>query len=637
MIRWKVLFTVAAVALLTGCQIDQTDAGPSLLAYRERMLSEAQRPASSKIKTPTPREWRHKQEPVVRPAQNRAAATQPGDEAERQPGDGGSAEDGRRSLPTTAPTTQPAPAEIFEEIPDPVNAAAVFTNRADALRRVSREQRIIVAYERVQEKATEYLAILSRPVKRELGLAECIQRALQNNYVIRSESFNPAISQTQIVQAEAVFDAAFFLDAGRTNSDRPYPPQLATNQQDGWSAEGGIRKLLPTGMSVSTSVRQQRSYVDGIDGDVTPYNPAYDTLLIAQLRQPLLRGFGLDYNRRNITLARIGREVSLRRFEAQVRDTLLDVERAYWQLLRSRRTVAILAESVAQNWVTYRDLERLQVYKATPVQLNNARARYEQRRVALLETIRTVFDAEDRLKNLMNDPEFPLSQNIEILPTETLLTAPLVLDQFAEVRVALDRRSEIEQAKLNIESSRVNTASAKNETMPQLDLSFEYQVEGLDDDPGNSFDQMTTNRYRSYTVGVQFSQPLGNRGARARLREAQLRESQAVVDLQRVSDLVVEEVNAAVRNLVVRNLQIAPALFASQAEALNLRALQARTETVDPTYLETELNAVERLANARETLLRVVTDYTITVAELERAKGTLLDYNNIVVADAPVR
>ena len=71
----------------------------------------------------------------------------------------------------------------------------------------------------------------------------------------------------------------------------------------------------------------------------------------------------------------------------------------------------------------------------------------------------------------------------------------------------------------------------------------------------------------------------------------------------------------------------------AQAEALNLRSLQTRAETVDPTYLETELNGVERLANARQNLVSVVTDYTITLVELEKAKGTLLEYDNVAITD----
>jgi hypothetical protein len=75
-------------------------------------------------------------------------------------------------------------------------------------------------------------------------------------------------------------------------------------------------------------------------------------------------------------------------------------------------------------------------------------------------------------------------------------------------------------------------------------------------------------------------------------------------------------------------------LDASHAAEQNLRALQARASKIDPAFLETELNTIEQLANARSVLLRVIADYNIAIVELEKAKGTLLEYNNVAVSDA---
>ena len=65
------------------------------------------------------------------------------------------------------------------------------------------------------------------------------------------------------------------------------------------------------------------------------------------------------------------------------------------------------------------------------------------------------------------------------------------------------------------------------------------------------------------------------------------------------------KVNAAVRVLLVRYSQIPPQYEAVQSSDRNLRALQARTPTIDPNFLETELSAVEQLANNRARLLGV--------------------------------
>lgn len=534
------------------------------------------------------------------------------------------------------PTSAPAPVEVLAEIPDPVDADQVFARRLAEIERTSREVRVVNGYRRVIEKAKEFLGLLQtgRTRRVNLSLEECVQRALANNYQIRVESYNPAISRTALVQAESAFDAVFFLDATYDNQDRAVPTQLASGQSDTRSGSGGIRQLLPTGMQAQLALSQQRSFSDLRFNTV---NPAYSTNFTATITQPLLRGFGLDYNRAGIEIARTDLRISQEQFVQQVRETLFAVEQAYWLLMQARRTTMIQAEAVGQNFVTWQSMiERLD-HDATPVEVANSESQYLSRLVNFQEAVKIVRDAEDALKNLLNDPEFKLSDPVEIVPVATPMAAAIAVDLFAEVRTALDARSEIHAARLGIERARIQTARAKNETLPRLDVALRYDVSGLNDGADASFDNMTTNRFRSYTVSLSFEYPIGNRGPLAAYRGARQQESQAVVRLHQVMDTVVTEVNDAIRELVLRYDQIPPQLTSVRAAERNLRALQARSDRVNPSFLETELNGVDQLAQTRQRLLQVITNYNIAIVGLERAKGTLLEYDNVVVADADTR
>jgi len=612
---------VGALALLAAmwlaaCEAPPAEIDSSIGDYRERMLVQHQQEVEARqTEREDPARRRRDQPPVATPV-----ASQPGLPA-------------REALVTQPEaTSQPAPAEVLAEIPDPREAEQVLRARLERVREQAREERVISAYQKVVAKALEYLTEMQHERQVELSLAECIQRALANNYSIRIEAHNPAISQTQLVEAEAAFDAVFFLDFNYDNADRPVPTQLASGQSDTRSLNGGFRQLLPTGMQVQTSLGQTRSFSDN---RFVTINPAYATTFAASFTQPLLRGFGLDYNRAAIEVRKADVRISYETFIQRVRDTLLDVETAYWQVAQARRTAMILAEAVAQNWVTYQSMWERRLRDATPVEIANSRSRWQSRYVQYLEAIKLVRDAEDRLKNVMNDPQFRLSDDLEIITSETPLIAPLALDQLAEVRTAVEERSEIRAARERIEQARIQTQRAKNETLPQLDLAFNYEVQGLDLSADSSFDHMTSNRFRSYRVGVNFSYPLGDRGPQAALRRARLQESQLLVQLKQVADAVVEEVNAAVRQLVFRYRQVPPQLDSVVSAEKNLRTLQARAERIDPNFLQTELSAVESLTSSRQTLLQVVTDYNVAIVQLERAKGTLLQYNNVVVAHAP--
>ncbi len=56
-----------------------------------------------------------------------------------------------------------------------------------------------------------------------------------------------------------------------------------------------------------------------------------------------------------------------------------------------------------------------------------------------------------------------------------------------------------------------------------------------------------------------------------------------------------------------------------------------RAETNDYLQISNELSAIRSLAVTRNDLLRAVVEYNIAMVELERSKGTLLDYYNVVI------
>jgi len=71
--------------------------------------------------------------------------------------------------------------------------------------------------------------------------------------------------------------------------------------------------------------------------------------------------------------------------------------------------------------------------------------------------------------------------------------------------------------------------------------------------------------------------------------------------------------------------------MAVQAAEENLAAIVARKVKLSPEFLEVQLSAQETLANARRALLAALVNYNVSIVQLERAKDTLLRYNNVTV------
>jgi outer membrane protein len=60
-----------------------------------------------------------------------------------------------------------------------------------------------------------------------------------------------------------------------------------------------------------------------------------------------------------------------------------------------------------------------------------------------------------------------------------------------------------------------------------------------------------------------------------------------------------------------------------------LAAIIARKIKLSPEFLDVQLSAQETMANARRGLLAALVNYNISIVQLERAKDTLLRYNNV--------
>ena len=174
---------------------------------------------------------------------------------------------------------------------------------------------------------------------------------------------------------------------------------------------------------------------------------------------------------------------------------------------------------------------------------------------------------------------------------------------------------------------------AKNQALPRFDLAFTVQANGLGTNSSDSFDQLTDFDFLDYVVQVDFEVPVGNRGPRAAARAARLQYAQAATAVRRSIEDIVADVNTSIRRLQSEFDQLSPRVSSAESAADFLNSVRAREITKSADQLETELNSQEQLANARLDLLQTLVDYNRAIVNLERAKGTLLEFNNVVLED----
>lgn len=509
------------------------------------------------------------------------------------------------------------------QIPDPVSELERLKSRLEdpGLSETERED-----ISRLMRRLEE----VKRPRSIDLTLEQAIRRAIENNFAIQVQSYNPAIEATRIVEAEAQFDAVYFANFNYRREDRPTPSALIGSQSDVRVFETGIRKLLSTGTQMRTSYMLNRTKTN------LPFqilNPSYFNQFVVEFRQPLLRGFGLDFNRAQIELNQLNRDISVERMRREVRETIFNVEQLYWRLFQARRNVVVSARLLAELQTVLWSLERRAEaqFDVYPVQLNQTRTRIETREAEFIRAMNDLRNVETRFKQMLNDPSLNLALEIEIIPVTLPSMEPVVVDQLGEVTAALAHREELHEAKLSIEQTQIAIGVAKNQALPRLDVMFRYIVDGLGVNAHRAFSQMSEHNFHEYVLSVEFEWPIGNRGPEAALRRARLQQAQAIVAHKATIEQVIGEVKIAIRDLHTAYDQLGPTLEAAKAAQETLRATKERQERRDPPSLQFELDTHEQLAMARQQLLQALAEYNISLSNLERQKGTLLRYNNIVI------
>ncbi|MCH7994113.1 MAG: TolC family protein [Planctomycetes bacterium] len=523
-------------------------------------------------------------------------------------------------------TGTPSLEDLLLQVPDPELDREIGIKKLEEFRAKGDKNEV-----KRLESIFEMSDSVRRPNQLRLTLEEAIRRALANSYAIEIQSFNPAIETTRVVEAEAVFDAIFFTDIRNEKIDQPSGSQLTANTSDRFSSTYGVRKLLPTGAEVTGSyslVRFKTSL------SFQQLNPAYTSTLALEIRQPLLRGFGLDYNRYFINIRKNNKDISDLAFQRQIEDTLSQVEQAYWRLVSARRDIVITARLQADFETIYRYIQSRQTFDATPVQLNTTLANLEGSRFEFIQKKAEVFNAEDRLILVMNDPTINLADDIEIIPETFPPLTRIEVDRLAEVQIALDHRPEIRERRLDVKNAEISVGRAKNDELPRLDLSVTSSMQGLAGTADRSFDEVSRHRFISYVIGVSFEVPIGNRGPRAAHHRARLELAQAKAAQKLEMENTILEVNEAVRLIATRYDQIMPTFKTAQAREREVDSIIARAERKDYNTLTNELNARRSLAGARRILIQAIVQYNIAIISLEQAKGTLLGYDNVILKTA---
>ncbi len=475
-----------------------------------------------------------------------------------------------------------------------------------------------------------------------LSLEQAVASSVERNLALQAARVQPAIAQSSVVAAQAVFDWVFYADFTWQITDEPsvtvIPGAPAVRQSQTVAYSTGLRKPLTSGGQFSISQGQTYTDDDTPGVDIFP-NPANAPFLSLQLDQPLLRGFGSDVALAEVRLAQNVERDAVQALRSQLIASIVDTEAAYWRLVEAQRSLQILRRLLERGIETRDVLESRLGVDARPAEYSDAVARVESRRADVIRAENELRQASDNLKRLINDPELTVGDESLLVAIERPIEDPVgysLVDSFA---TALRKRPEVQRAILSIDDASIRQTVARNARLPRLDLTAEARLVGLDNDAGDAYGDVGDGRFTNWLLGLVFEQPLGNRAAEAQYRRSQLERLLSVVSYRDTVQGVVFEVKNALRAIDTNFRLIAQTRIAREAAAENLRTLLVLEETIaslTPDFLDLKFRRQDALAVAELEELGSLIDYNVALAELSRATGTAIERNGIrfIVPDA---
>ncbi|HEV7300511.1 MAG TPA: TolC family protein [Tepidisphaeraceae bacterium] len=474
-----------------------------------------------------------------------------------------------------------------------------------------------------------------------IGLKEVIQRTIAYSLDVKIASFDPAVEATRVIEADARFDPALFANlqyqdskiltpAQGLQTGNPFDPTISRVTQ----GQTGIRQILTSGGQV-----ELRTGIQRISRNVQfGVNPYYLNDITFQVTQPLLRDAGFTVNQARIVIARNAQRVSLLEFRKAIEDNLELAERTYWQLVQAEREL-LIAERLYNETLSTVDLLRKRIGQdVSRVQVSQAFASAESRSAALLRARQQVQNLSDQLKRVMNDPDMPVSSGTTLLPASDPVELPVSFVLEDQIKTALDFRLELGQQQLRIDSASIAASVAKNNLLPSLNLQGTYGLQGIGEDIDGAYSTLGDQEYNTWSLGFVFEIPIGNRAARAIHQRALLQRQQAIESYRSLIEQVALDVKQQLRDVEVSYNEIAATRRARFAAADNLAALQQREdnqEPLTPEFVNLKLDAQARLAETARAEAASISNYNTAIARLEKAKGTLLRYNNVEMEQEP--
>jgi outer membrane protein TolC len=491
-------------------------------------------------------------------------------------------------------------------------------------------------------------------------------RSVQASDAVRVLAIDPAIVANDIEISLSKFDTLWntSLTWSRTETPLGISPttftqmgsSLTNTSADNLTFRTGLTKPLPTGgvAGITFGIASQHN------DPASRINPAIQPDIQFIFEQPLLKGFGDEINQlrdahpgsvlspfpvvgqvEGILITRIRFDQQRAEFERNINYLLLNVEAAYWNLYGAYHQLYSREEGMRYAYESWR-LTKLgfDAGRAAAQDLEQTRLQYEQFRAQRLTALGQVLESERQLRGLLG---LKVEDGCRLVPADAPTLTPVKPDWQASLNETLARRPELLLARQDLKVHQLALIRERDNLLPDLRFVAMDQIHSVGSQldggrtPDNAFHQLVSDPFNNFSLALQMNVPIGLRAAHAAVRDAKLNLQRSYLSLRTEED-------KAERFLALAYRQVLE--FQEQIE-VQQAALTAATGQLDRYYELFQggrgkpfgadlILALQNWSNSVANYYAAIVQYNNALAQLEFAKGTILERDNVFIGEGPL-
>jgi outer membrane protein len=486
---------------------------------------------------------------------------------------------------------------------------------------------------------------------KELTLQDAIKLTLENNLDLQIEKYNPEIADEQIAYQKGVFTPTFtsnFLHNGiksPSSSDLTGATSLIDKEYD---YNFGINYQSIYGTNASLSFQNARSSTNSI---FTTINPRFNSQLILQITQPLLRNFGKENVQYFVIQAKNNKDITDSNYKQKVIDIIYNTQQAYWNTAFAYANYEVQKTSLDLARKLLGDTQsRVDVGSLAPIEVLSAKAQVASLEQQLITAENLIRTNENILKTLIDSTDDPHALLYRIKPIDKPEYREVQLDLTTLVETAFKQRPDLQITETTIKSKELDERHYHNALLPSLNLSFGTGLTGLGGTQliysgdifnrvligtipggyGDALSQMFGGTYNNWSIGFQLNFPIFRAQEKANYRSSQLQKDQAVLQKKRLRQLITLQIENSMKDIELNAKTIDAAKVTTALQEEKLRAEEKKLAVgLSTNYFV--LQYQNDLATAKSNELSAIVNYNKSLAQLEHAisaplPGSVLQY-----------